>query len=136
VATGVFQGQATEKKARVDFLAFMDLAVQESPPEKELRVILDNCCIHKNCDTWPEQHPNVFFHYTPTSASWLSLVEVWSGIFSRKALRVASFESIDELTKAIHDFIEVYNPKAEPFIWRKREVRESQLKNTIANLCN
>ncbi len=86
-------------------------------------------------DTWLAEHPNVHFHYTPTSASWLNLVEVWFGIMSRIALRGASFNSVEELRQAIESFIAVYNPTAKPFKWRKREVKGTQLRDTIVNLC-
>ena len=82
------------------------------------------------------KHPNVHFHFTPTSASWLNMVEIWFGIMSRKALRGATFSSKEELRQAIEDFVAVYNDRAKPFIWRKREVKGAQLRNTIANLCN
>jgi len=114
----------------------MDLIVAGTPPDRELHVILDNYCTHKKCDAWLTLHPNVHFHFTPTSASWLNQVEIWFGILSRKALRGASFKSITELRQAIEAFIAAYNPKAKPFIWRKREVKGSQLRNTIVNLCN
>jgi len=55
---------------------------------------------------------------------------------SRKALKNASFKSISELRLAIEEFIEAYKINAKPFVWRKREVKGSQLRNTIANLCN
>jgi hypothetical protein len=57
-------------------------------------------------------------------------------LLSRKALKGASFQSIDQLREAIETFIEVYQQNAKPFAWRKREVKGSQLKNTIVNLCN
>jgi DDE superfamily endonuclease len=82
------------------------------------------------------QRDNVTFHFTPTSASWLNQVEIWFGIFSRKALKGASFRSTDQLRDAIEAFIAAYQPKAKPFVWRKREVKGSQLRNTIVNLCN
>jgi transposase len=66
---------------------------------------LDNYCTHKRCDAWLAQHPNVHFHFTPTSASWLNQVEIWFGILSRKALRGASFKSIEDLRQAIEDFV-------------------------------
>jgi transposase len=100
IATGIIQGEVTERKTRVDFLNFMDQVVENNGTDTELHVILDNYCIHKKCDAWLEKHPNVYFHFTPTSASWLNLVEVWFGIFSKKALRGASFEGISELTQA------------------------------------
>ena len=75
-------------------------------------------------------------HFTPTSASWLNQVEIGFGIFQRKTLRNASFASIDQLIGAIRDFTAAYNENAAPFVWRKREVKGSQLRNTIVNLRN
>ena len=72
---------------------------------------------------------------SPTSASWLNQVEIWFGIFTRKALRGASFRNIEQLREAIEAYIEVYRTTAKPFIWRKREVKGSQLRNTWVNLC-
>lgn len=135
VATGHIHSNTTSLKRREEFLQFMDQVVEETATDKELHVILDNYCTHKKCDEWLAKHPNVHFHYTPTSASWLNLVEVWFGIMSRKALRSASFKSVKELKDAIEEFIAVYNPKAKPFKWRKREVKGSQLRDTIVNLC-
>lgn len=134
VATGHIHTSTTTLKRREEFLGFMDQVVAETPTDRELHVILDNYCTHKRCDAWLARHPNVHFHYTPTSASWLNLVEVWFGIMSRKALRGGSFKSVIELRQAIEEFIAVYNPTAKPFRWRKREVKGSQLRNTIANL--
>jgi len=136
VATGAIHGQVTQLKRRIEFLAFMDQLIAGLPQAKEIHVILDNYCIHKKNDAWLLAHPTVFFHFTPTSASWLNLVEVWFGIFSRKALRGANFKTIEELRAAIEAFIAAYGPTAKPFVWRKREVKGSQLRNTIFNLCN
>lgn len=135
VATGAIHTQTTKFKRRVEFLAFMDQLLPELPPGKEIHVILDNYCIHKRNEEWLKAHPNVMFHFTPTSASWLNQVEIWFGILSRKALKGASFSNVDQLRAAIEAFIEAYQPKAKPFLWRKREVKGSQLRNTIVNLC-
>lgn len=138
VATGDIHTKATELKRRVEFLEFMDQVLSELPGsnQKEIHVILDNYCIHKKNDAWLAIHPNVIFHFTPTSASWLNQVEIWFGILSRKALKNGNFKSVEELRMAIEKFIEAYKPNAKPFVWRKREVKGSQLKNTIMNLCN
>ena len=135
VATGKIKAQTTERKTRVDFQCFLNKVI-ENEKNREIHIILDNYCTHKKNEEWLQQHPNVSFHYTPTSASWLNQVEIWFGILTRKALKNASFSSKDDLKKAIEDFIEVYHEKAKPFVWRKREVKGSQLKNTIVNLCN
>jgi len=136
VATGAIHTETTEKKRRIEFLEFMDHVVAELPDSKEIHVILDNYSIHKKNDAWLAAHPNVSFHFTPTSASWLNQVEIWFGIMSRKALRGASFRSVIELRQAIEAFVAAYGPKAKPFVWRKREVKGSQLRNTIVNLRN
>ena len=128
VATGVIHGKTTKAKKRVDFLAFMDDLLKELPLDEvsEYHVVLDNYCIHKRCNEWLDAHPNVYFHYTPTSASWLNMVEIWFNIMSRKVvLRGTSFDNTGALTEAIEAYINAYNESAEPFIWKKREVRGS-----------
>ena len=136
VATGVIRGKTTQTKKRVDFQAFMTDLIAEQPADREIHVILDNLSTHKKNDDWLAAHPNVTFHFTPTSASWLNQVEIWFGIFSRKALAGASFASVAQLAQAIRDFTEAYNRNAAPFVWRKREVKGAQLRNTIVNLRN
>jgi transposase len=136
VATGAIHTKTTQYKKRVDFIEFMDDLLSEVPPDKEFHVIMDNYCIHKKNDAWLLAHPNVNFHFTPTSASWLNQVEIWFGIMSRKVLRGGSFKSKEELKSAIEAFVKAYGPSAKPFVWRKREVKGSQLRNTIVNLCN
>ncbi len=104
--------------------------------EKELPVILDNYCTHKKCDQWLENHPNVHFHYTPTSASWLNQVEIWFSIFSRATLKGARFEGTDDLASAVKNYVDEYNLHPKPFKWKKREVKGSQTRDTICNLRN
>jgi len=136
IASGAIHAKTTAQKRRVEFLEFMDGLLADLPGEREIHVILDNYCIHKRNEAWLAVHPNVYFHFTPTSASWLNQVEIWFGIMSRKALRGGSFKSIEELRAAIEAFIAAYRPQAKPFVWRKREVKGTQLRNTIVNLCN
>lgn len=136
VATGQVQTAFSQLKRREQFLQFMDQVVAETAAAQELHVILDNYGTHKKCDGWLAAHPNVHFHFTPTSASWLNQVEIWFGILSRKALRGLSTRSTNELRQAIKAFIAAYAPNARPFKWRKREVRGSQLRDTIVNLRN
>jgi transposase len=78
----------------------------------------------------------VQFHFTPTLASWLNQIEIWFGILTRKTLKGASFGSAAELKSAIEAFIVRHNQKAQPFKWLSREVKSSQIKNTITNLRN
>ena len=136
VGTGRVHTAITQLKRREEFLQFMDQVVAECSADQELHVIFDNYCTHKKCDLWLAAHPNVRFHYTPTSASWLNQVEIWFGILSRKVLRGLSTTSTEELRGAIEAFIARYSQNAKPFKWRKREVKGAQLRNTIVNLCN
>lgn len=112
----------------------MDDIVKDYPDSAEIHVILDNYCTHKKNEEWLLKNKNVTFHFTPTSASWLNQVEIWFGIFTRKALWGASFASPGELRQRIEDFIERYNPTSKPFKWRVRKVVGSQLQDTIENL--
>jgi transposase len=137
VATGHIKAQATATQTREDFQGFMDLIMTDVPEDQEVHVILDNYCTHKKNDVWLENYQNrVKFHFTPTSASWLNQIEIWFGILSRKTLKGASFTDAEELKRAIEAFIVRHNQKAQPFKWRRREVKGSQIKNTIANLRN
>jgi transposase len=136
VATGEVKTKTTKSKKRPDFQEFMDEVVRDIPKDQEIHVILDNYSTHKKNEAWLAAHPNVEFHFTPTSASWLNQVEIWFGILTRKALKGASFKSSEDVVEAIHAFTEAYHKNAKPFVWKKCEVKGAQLKNTISNLLN
>ena len=94
-------------------------------------------CTHKKNDEWLAKYKGrVQFHFTPTSASWLNQIEIVFSLLQRKTLNGASFKTKDELADAIMAFIKKHNGDAKPFRWRKREVKGSQLRNTVINLCN
>jgi len=133
VATGVVKTQTTTQKKRPEFQAFLESVLKDVSSDRQVHIIMDNYCTHKRNDEWLKQHPNVFFHFTPTSASWLNQVEIWFGILSRKLLKNGTFASTDELRKGIEEFVSAYHQGAKPFVWRKREVRGAQLRNTITN---
>ena len=136
VATGKVIGRTNKTKTRKDFLAFMDEVVACAATGKVLHVVMDNLSTHKKCDEWLSRHPNVKFHYTPTSASWLNQVEIWFGIFTRTSLKGASFASVDALVAHISAYLTAYNQNPAPFAWKKREVRGTQLRNTARNFTN
>jgi transposase len=137
IASGQVYAQTSERKKREDFRRFLDGVVAELPTEKEIHVILDNYCTHKRNEDWLAKYQGrVQFHFTPTSASWLNQIEIWFGLLTRKALRGASFTSKDQLRAAIEAFVTRTNQHPKPFHWRKREVKGSQLRNTIVNLRN
>lgn len=134
VQTGSITAKTTGTKKREDFLAFMDDVVAGHACDISIHVVLDNLATHKRCDEWLAAHPNVKFHFTPTSASWLNQVEIFFNILTRKALDGASFNSIEEVNESLAAFIKDYNQDPKPFKWRKREVKGSQLRNTAKNL--
>lgn len=137
VGTGQLKTKITEYKKRADFQSFLDEVIGDQPADKEIHVILDNYSTHKKNDDWLAKFAGrLQFHFTPTSASWLNQIEIVFSLLQRKALRGASFKSKDNLSAAIAAFIKRHNQTAKPFRWRKREVKGSQLRNTIVNLCN
>lgn len=134
VATGQVLARHTRRRRRVEFLAFMNRLVA-AYPDRELHVILDNLNTHKpKHDRWLARHPHVHFHFTPTHASWLNLIEVWFSILARAALRGASFTAIRELREAIDRFIAAWNPTAHPFEWTKEVVHQVPLRKRYADL--
>jgi magnesium-transporting ATPase (P-type) len=92
-------------------------------PDRQLHVILDNLNTHQKNEHWLKAHPNVQFHFTPTSASWLNQVEIWFSILQGQSLSGASFISLKQLQEHIDAYINAYNDKAEPFVWTKKKVR-------------
>ena len=137
IASGQVHAQTTEQKKREDFRRFLDQVVAELPTDKDIHVILDNYSTHKKNAEWLAKYDGrVQFHFTPTSASWLNQIEIWFSLLTRKTLRGASFASKDELRAAIEAFVARTNQHPKPFHWRKREIKGSQLRNTIVNLCN
>lgn len=137
VGTGHVHTKTTDYKKREDFRNFLDGVLSELPAGKEIHVVLDNYSTHKKNQEWLAKYDGrIQFHFTPTSASWLNQVEILFSLLARKTLRGCSFQSKDQLRDAIEAFVRNYNQHAKPFRWRKREVKGSQLRNTIINLCN
>jgi hypothetical protein len=82
---------------------------------------MDNYAAHKRIEIrdWLASNPRVRVHFSPTSASWMNLVEVWFGIIERQAIHRGNFRSVRELTGKIRDFIDGWNDRAHPFVWTK-----------------
>src|ERR1700741_5501392 len=120
VATGKIIATHSKRRRRVEFLDFMD-RVTAAFPDRQLHVILDNLSTHQKNEEWLKAHPNVKFHFTPTSASWLNQVEVWFSILQGQSLSGASFTSLKQLQEHIDAYVNAYNEKAEPFVWTKKK---------------
>jgi transposase len=137
VGTGQVRTKFTASKKREDFRAFLDDVLADPPQDKEIHVILDNYSPHQRNDDWLAKFEGrVRFHFTPTSASWLNQIEIVFSLLQRKTLNGGSFKSKDQLREAIEAFFRRHNERAKPFRWRKREVKGSQLRNTVVNLRN
>jgi len=124
VAAGAVCGKGTQLKRRVEFLAFMDELLEDYRADMEIDVFLDNYCIDKMNEEWLGKHAKVLFHFTPTSASWLNMVEIWFGMFSRKALRGSNFKCMAELRDGIEAYLEAYKEIAKRFVWARWVARQ------------
>lgn len=120
VNTGTVTAWVNKQRRTKDFLVFMDMVVDEYPDER-LYVILDNLNTHNGppAQEWLKKHPKVTFHFTPTHASWVNLIECFFSILTSNGLRQAVHRSDKELEKFLYTFIEEYNKKCGPFTWTK-----------------
>jgi transposase len=133
LSSGKVVGKYYKRRRRVEFLNFMNQVVA-AHPAREIHIVLDNLSTHKpKRDMWLKRHKNVRFHYTPTHASWLNLIEIWFSILAGKSLDGASFQSVPELIAQIDAFIASYNETARPFVWTKSEVHQKRLKPCFAD---
>jgi len=121
VASGKVVGECSARHTAADFLRFLKL-LQRRYRGRELHVILDNSSTHSTAEIrkWLEAHPNVCFHFTPTGASWLNMIEAWFGILTRKSVRRGSFVSVKALIAHIRNYIEHWNVHPTPFVWTKK----------------
>jgi hypothetical protein len=74
---------------------------------------------HPNVKAWLAKHPRITMHFTPASASWMNMVEIFFGIITRQAIRRGTFTSIGDLVRVIRTFIDAHNERCEPFLWTK-----------------
>ena len=120
VATGTVTDRCYDRHGKAEFLDFLKL-VAKTYPRRRLHVVLDNYHTHKHDDInrWLATNPRITLHFTPTSGSWLNLVEVFFGIITRQAIRRGSFDSVSQLNTAIRAFIAGYNDRCKPFVWTK-----------------
>jgi transposase len=121
VATGKISANACyQRHTNAEFLKFLKL-VAKAHPRVKLHVIADNYATHKhpNVKAWLAKNPRVTLHFTPTSCSWLNMVEIFFGIITRQAIRRGTFHSVADLREAIRRFIDAYNDRCEPFSWTK-----------------
>ena len=124
IATGKVTGVCRQRHRHQEFLAFLKQVARAYPDDGtggELHLVMDNYAAHKRVEVrdWLAANPRIHVHFTPTSGSWLNLVEVWFGIIERQAIRRGSFTSVRDLMIKIRAFITGWNQRKHPFIWTK-----------------
>jgi transposase len=128
VASGKVHGRCYRRHRHQEFIEFLN-SLARRYPRRELHLICDNYGTHNHpaVRQWLVAHPRFHLHFTPTSASWLNLVERWFGVISQQAIRRASFNSVAQLERAISHFVEHWNQDAQPLVWTKtaRQIRRS-----------
>ena len=122
-ALNVLDGQVIstcqQRHRHEEWLKFLKKIDRETPKDKTLHLIADNYATHKhpNVQEWLEKHPRFNMHFTPTSASWLNMVERFFRDISENRLRRGAFRSVPELVAAIDEYVAHHNSKPKPFIW-------------------
>ena len=114
-------GQCQQNHTHVEWLKFLRKIDRETPKDKILHLIADNYATHKHpvVQEWLTKHPRFNMHFTPTSASWLNMVERFFRDITTERLRRGVFTSVPELIGAIDEYIAHHNNKPKPFIWTK-----------------
>lgn len=124
-------GGAWGPELRGEFLDIIDASV---PKDLDIHIILDNYGTHKtpSIHRWLLKHPRFTLHFTPTSASWINMVERWFGKLTDKQIRRGVHRSTAELEAAIMAYLEVTNEHPKPFVWTKSA---DQILAAVARFC-
>jgi transposase len=135
IATGQVIGALHSRHRAVEFKRFLATLDREVPAEFDVHLVLDNSSTHKTpaIRNWLAAHPRFVLHFTPTSASWLNLVERWFAELTAKKLRRGTHRSVRELNADIRTWIDTWNDDPKPFVWTKTA---DQILDSIARYCN
>jgi transposase len=120
IATGKVTDACYPRHRHEEFLRFLR-HVARAYPRMELHLVVDNYATHSHpaVRAWLAKNPRITLHFTPTSGSWLNMVEIFFGIITRQAIRRGSFTSVRDLITAIETFIDGWNDRCHPFTWTK-----------------
>jgi len=121
LATGHVIGELHRRHRAKEFLAFLRTVEANVPAELDVHLILDNYGTHKtpSVKAWLARHSRFHVHFTPTSSSWLNLVERWFALISQRQIKRGTHRSTLELERAIREYLNIYNESPKPFIWTK-----------------
>ena len=134
LTTGKVIGRLHNRHRAVEFKKFLQLLDREVPAHLDVHLVLDNSSTHKTpaIQRWLAAHPRFVLHFTPTSSSWLNLVERWFAELTTKLLRRGAHRSVRELNADIRAWIETWNDDPRPFVWTKTA---DQILDSIARYC-
>ena len=132
--TGKVIGQCHRRHRAVEFRKFLDAIEAQVPSDLEVHLIADNYATHKTAliRNWLARRPRFHIHFTPTSASWLNLVERWFALLTDKQLRRGVHQSSSDLEAAIYRYMETTNKDPKPFVWTKTA---DQILANVARFC-
>jgi transposase len=121
MATGKVIGELHRRHRATEFLQFLRTIDANVPENLDVHLIMDNYGTHKTPSVkgWFARHPRFHAHFTPTSASWLNMVERWFGILSEKQIKRGTHRSTVELERAIRHYLAIHNDSPRPFVWTK-----------------
>ena len=121
VKAGTVIGHCTKRHRHQEFVRFLGVIDQRTPADLDLHLVVDNYATHKHptVKAWLAEHPRFHMHFTPTSSSWLNLVERFFAEITTKRIRRGAFASVAELKEAIYDYLLRHNANPKPFIWTK-----------------
>ena len=134
LATGKVIGELHRRHRGSEFLRFLRTIDQSVPPELDIHLVMDNYGTHKTptVKSWFARHPRFHLHFTPTSSSWLNLVERWFGLLSLRQIKRGSHRSTVALEQAIRDYLEIHNDDQKPFVWHKTA---DEIIDSVARFC-
>ncbi len=121
LATGSVMGEVHRRHRSKEFLAFLRTIEANVPAELDVHLVMDNYGTHKTptVKAWLVRHPRFHVHFTPTSSSWMNLVERWFALLSERHIKRGTHRSTLELERAIRQYLDIYNENPKPFIWTK-----------------
>ena len=134
LTTGKVIGRLHARHRAIEFKKFLATLEREVPEDLAVHLVLDNSSTHKTPEIkrWLLAHPRFVLHFTPTSSSWMNLVERWFAELTNKKLRRCAHTSVRQLNKHIRDWIATWNDDPRPYVWTKTA---DQILESVASYC-
>ena len=114
-------GKMSRRHRAAEFVRFLDEIESRVPLEVDVHLVMDNCATHKtdSVKRWLLRHPRYKLHFTPTSSSWLNLVESFFSMVERNVTRRGVHRSVGSLESSVREFLDAHNSDPKPFVWTK-----------------